>query len=253
VAITFIVVFELFGQMATTMMFINWAKQTHCPLWKNEFKVFVRCWKYVIKNWIKNCCLVKPKTIKRVFSWCAGGGHRRQPGSAGLRGVLLLLQDDVDPQGSVPAHAHLQQPQGPPQHRRPGPLPGDRAEGTRLRLGLLVSPEVHVEKLRHRFIGLGVDWMLSFLFLLPFPTLPTVQHLPLFLIFALLSSHFINAVVFDRWPIGARGAFWILKQLNSTAPRRLIQNVRPRFRRDEYFRNQPWSGAEFKNKAIKCD
>lgn len=59
----------------------------------------------------------------------AGGRHRRQPGDAGLRGILLLLQDDVNPSGSLPPHAHLQQPEGPPGHGRPHPVSGERAEG----------------------------------------------------------------------------------------------------------------------------
>lgn len=59
----------------------------------------------------------------------AGGWHRWQPGHAGLRGVLCLLQDDVDAARSVPADAHLQQPQGLPGHRWPETLPGDWTEG----------------------------------------------------------------------------------------------------------------------------
>ena len=54
-------------------------------------------------------------------TWCIGGWHRWQPGDTWLWGVLLLLQDDVNPQGPVPPHAHLQQSQRPPQHRWPGP------------------------------------------------------------------------------------------------------------------------------------
>lgn len=59
-----------------------------------------------------------------------GGRHRRQPGDPGLRGVLLLLQDDVHPQGPVPPYAYLQQPQGPPELWRLGSVPGDWTEGT---------------------------------------------------------------------------------------------------------------------------
>lgn len=75
----------------------------------------------------------------------AGGRHRRQPGHAGLRGVLLLLQDDVHTPGSLPAHAHLQQPEGPPGRRRPDALPGERAKGFQhlhLRPGLIFKVEI---------------------------------------------------------------------------------------------------------------
>lgn len=78
-------------------------------------------------------------------AWCVGGRHRWQPGDVGLWGVLRLLQDDVNAQGSVPPHARLQQPQRPPRHGRPGLLPEDWAKGTHgflLRLAWKGSPTV---------------------------------------------------------------------------------------------------------------
>lgn len=84
-------------------------------------------------------CFVNSDTFpigKKKNEWapgvdCAGGRHRRQPGDAGLRGVLFLLQDDVNPSGSVPPHAHVQQPQGPPGCRWPDPLSWEWAKGIR--------------------------------------------------------------------------------------------------------------------------
>ena len=64
-------------------------------------------------------------------SLSAASGHWWEPGLARLRGVLLLLQDDVHAQGAVLDHDLLQQPEGIHGSRRPRPLPRDRTEGTR--------------------------------------------------------------------------------------------------------------------------
>lgn len=65
---------------------------------------------------------------RHLYLWL-GGRYRREPRNSGLWGVLLLLQDDVNSQGFVPPHAHLQQPQGSLGHRWLGPVPQHGAKG----------------------------------------------------------------------------------------------------------------------------
>ena len=60
-----------------------------------------------------------------------GSRHGRSAGYADIRGVLRLLQDDVNEAGPVPADDGLQRQEGSPDSGGAGQLPAQRAEGER--------------------------------------------------------------------------------------------------------------------------